>query len=295
MNTKPFFNWRCPACKESLQLSNHQWVCSRHHSFDVAKEGYVNLLLAQHKNSKEPGDNKDMVNARRAFLGQGHYLPLANKVADILYKNLLQQKVFDEKAASIFDAGCGEGYYLQSVVDNILSRFDDDTQANMHASGIDISKHAILKAAKKYKSTQRTQFNFAVASTFDLPILDRSQNALIQIFAPAKCEEVARVLTKQGIWISVAPASDHLYELKSLVYDNPSTHSTDEAVPSGFSVKSKQELRFDISLSEPNDRQNLLMMTPFYWTISESKKQTLLRDLHKTQAHFNISVLQKIE
>jgi 23S rRNA (guanine745-N1)-methyltransferase len=281
-------------CKESLQLTKNQWACSEHHSFDVAKEGYVNLLLAQHKNSKEPGDNKDMVNARRAFLAQDYYLPLANTVADILYKHL-SQKAFDEKTASIFDAGCGEGYYLQSITKNILSRFDDDTKPSMHASGIDISKHAILKAAKKYKSTQWANFSFAVASTFNLPILDLSQNALIQIFAPAKSEEVARVLNKQGIWISVSPASDHLYELKSLVYDNPASHSADEAAPSGFNIKSQQELRFDISLSQPIDRQNLLMMTPFYWTISESKKQTLLRDLHKTQAHFNISVLQKAE
>lgn len=294
MNTKAAFNWRCPACKESLQLSNNQWICSEHHSFDIAKEGYVNLLLAQHKNSKQPGDNKDMVNARRAFLAQGHYLPLANTIADILHKHL-SPETFDAKTATILDAGCGEGYYLESITNNILKRFDDDTKPNIYASGIDISKHAILKAAKKYKPTPFGHFNFAVASCFDLPILDFSQNALIQIFAPAKSEEVARVLNKQGIWISVTPASEHLYELKSMVYDKPAMHSVDEAVPSGFSLLSQQEVRFDISLAKSIDRQNLLMMTPFYWTISESKKHALLSDLHMTQAHFNISVLQKIE
>lgn len=294
MNTKAAFNWRCPACKESLQLSNNQWTCSEHHSFDIAKEGYVNLLLAQHKNSKEPGDNKDMVNARRAFLTQGYYLPLANAIADILHLHL-SHHTSAAKTASIFDAGCGEGYYLESITNNILSRFANDTKPNIYASGIDISKQAILKAAKKYKSTPCSHFNFAVASCFDLPIPDLSQNALIQIFAPAKSEEVIRVLSKQGIWISVSPASAHLYELKSMVYDNPATHSSEVATPSGFTLLSQQELRFDISLENAIDRQNLLMMTPFYWTISESKKQRLLSDLHMTQAHFNIRVLQKVE
>lgn len=294
MSTSASFIWRCPACKEVLKLSNNQWTCSKLHSFDIAKEGYVNLLLAQHKNSKDPGDNKDMVNARRAFLAQGYYLPLANAIADIVHKHFLEETL-NLETLSIFDAGCGEGYYLETITKNILMRFSDKTTLTVHASGIDISKHAVQKAAKKYKSTQDTKFNFSVASSFDIPVPDQSQNTLIQIFAPAKSEEVARVLHKQGIWIKVSPASEHLYELKSMVYDNPATHNVDDVIPAAFTLLSQQELCFDISLAKPIDRQNLLMMTPFYWTISERKKHKLLSDLRKTQAHFTISVLQKID
>lgn len=262
------------------------------HSFDQAKEAYVNLLLAQHKNSKDPGDNKDMVNARRGFLAKDHYQPLANTIADLLLEHSPKDDI-DANGLSVLDAGCGEGYYLDKITNNILNRYSDAIKPNILASGIDISKPAIQKAAKKNKSTPWCDFHFAVASCFNLPLTDQSQNVIIQIFAPAKSEEVLRVLQNKGVWIKVSPASDHLYELKNMVYDNPAKHEVDNTSPAEFNLLSQQELRFDISLTHLSDRQNLLMMTPFYWTISEDKKQKLLKHLQVTQAHFDVRVLQK--
>jgi 23S rRNA (guanine745-N1)-methyltransferase len=292
MYTNLPFSWRCPSCHEKLTIMNNHWRCTNRHSFDIAKEAYVNLLLAQYKNSKDPGDNKDMVTARRAFLAQDHYLPLANTIADILHQHISQVEP-NASSLSFFDAGCGEGYYLEQIAQNILNRNSNDIKPKIYASGIDISKPAIQKAAKKCKSNSFSQFHFAVASCFDLPILDKSQNAIIQIFAPAKTDEILRVLQDQGIWIKVSPASDHLYELKSMVYDKPAKHELDNNLPLEFSLASQQELRFEISLTSSTDRQNLLMMTPFYWTISEAKKQKLLADLQTTQAHFKIQIFQK--
>lgn len=292
MNTSFPFNWRCPSCHERLSMANKQWCCAKLHSFDMAKEGYVNLLLAQHKNSKDPGDNKDMVNARRAFLAQDHYLPLANTIADLLHQHFSKDGT-DSTIFSLFDAGCGEGYYLDKITNNILNQYSDTNKPSIVASGIDISKPAIQKAAKKYKSTDRYNVHFAVGSCFDLPVTDQSQHAIIQIFAPATSDEMLRVLQSQGIWVKVSPASDHLYELKSMVYDNPAKHDLDDTIPAEFSLLSQQALRFNISLSNLSDRQNLLMMTPFYWTISEEKKQKLLADLHLTQAHFDVRIFQK--
>ncbi|MGB0987591.1 MAG: putative RNA methyltransferase, partial [Pseudoalteromonas spongiae] len=63
----------CPMCQTPLADDTHRLICANNHSFDKAKEGYINLLPVQNKKSKDPGDNKEMVMARRAFLARGHY------------------------------------------------------------------------------------------------------------------------------------------------------------------------------------------------------------------------------
>ena len=92
----------CPVCREALTLNERTWRCANSHSYDVAKQGYVNLHVVQHKHSKNPGDTPESVQARRAFLSAGHYAPLQqaviNKVRELRIENLL-------------DIGCGEGYY----------------------------------------------------------------------------------------------------------------------------------------------------------------------------------------
>ncbi|MCI2284110.1 hypothetical protein L3081_12860 [Colwellia sp. MSW7] len=73
-------NYLCPLCQQALILNDNTYRCINNHSFDRAKQGYVNLLPVQFKHSKAPGDNKDMVNARRAFLDKGFYQPLVDKM-----------------------------------------------------------------------------------------------------------------------------------------------------------------------------------------------------------------------
>src|SRR5690606_4067516 len=102
----PFFRpdfsmYLCPLCQQPLHLSAKQYQCANRHSFDIAREGYVNLLPVQHKNSKDPGDNKDMMQARRDFLHAGWYAPLAQAVSDTVTKLAPD---------TLLDLGCGEGY-----------------------------------------------------------------------------------------------------------------------------------------------------------------------------------------
>ena len=68
--------FRCPLCGGPLSEVPAGLRCPRGHSFDRAKEGYVNLLPVGQKHSKAPGDDKAMVAARRAFLDGGWYAPL---------------------------------------------------------------------------------------------------------------------------------------------------------------------------------------------------------------------------
>ncbi|WP_068381220.1 putative RNA methyltransferase [Paraglaciecola hydrolytica] len=271
--------WLCPVCKLKLNYLVGSWCCDNQHRFDRAKEGYVNLLLAQHKNSKDPGDNKDMVLARRSFLAEDHYLPLAKQVATLLTEVLGQVR----EPINVYDAGCGEGYYLAKIKQQL-----NLAGLSINASASDISKPAIQKAAKKHPDIA-----YAVASSFNLPVQNTSQDALIQVFAPSSAAEILRILKPQGWWLSVDPAPDHLFALKQQVYDTPQKHQLDNTVPEGFSLVSQTRLSFTMHLTRLEQRQNLLMMTPFYWTISAEKKQLLLDNLNLVNTDFDIKLMQK--
>jgi 23S rRNA (guanine745-N1)-methyltransferase len=270
--------WICPACQLPLRLLEHTWYCDNGHSYDQAKEGYVNLLLAQHKRSKDPGDNKQMVNARRAFLQEGHYQPLADRLAALIaeYQPFAQ--------LNLFDVGCGEGYYSHSIVDSLTLK-----NIKVQAAGIDISKIAVQKAAKRY-----AEHSFAVASSYKLPLGDNSQDVIIQIFAPSGATEIKRVLKEQGIWLQVNPAAQHLQQLKQALYDQPLPHKLQDDVPEGFRVVEAHNLSFELKLDSPEQRLNLLMMTPFYWSAQPSKLNSMLATMSDVSVDFSIRILSKI-
>lgn len=264
-----------------LLLNNNVWACTNGHSYDVAKEGYVNLLLVQHKNSKQPGDNKQMVNGRRAFLEQGFYQPLADAISQIFNQHLATLE--NQSEVNFFDAGCGEGYYMDQV-----SHSCEQADIQIEFSGLDISKFAVQKAAKKYSN-----HHFAVASTFQLPLENNSQDAILQIFAPSSELEIHRVLKSHGIWITVNPAANHLYEFKQALYDKPTEHKAEQVTPDGFTLAQQVNLSFVIQLTEPLQRENLLMMTPYYWSATAEKKQKLVDNLQQFTTDFDVCVFSK--
>lgn len=128
-------SFSCPLCHQPLTQANNSFVCPGRHQFDVAKEGYVNLLPVQHKRSRDPGDSAEMMQARRAFLDAGHYQPLRDAIV-----NVLKEKSNSEDAA-ILDIGCGEGYYTHAFADAL---------AGCTTFGLDVSKVAIKAAARRY-------------------------------------------------------------------------------------------------------------------------------------------------
>jgi len=273
--------WICPSCQCLLRLDGRVWRCENSHSYDVAKEGYVNLLLAQHKNSKEPGDNKQMVNGRRAFLEQGFYQPLADAISNIFKQHFAT--LTGQAEVRFFDAGCGEGYYMSQV-----SQCCNQTNIPIEFCGLDISKFAVQKAAKKYSN-----HHFSVASTFQLPLENESQDAVLQIFAPSSELEIHRVLKSNGIWITVNPAANHLFEFKQALYDKPTEHKADQVTPEGFVLVQQLNVSFVIDLTEPQQRENLLMMTPYYWSATVEKKQKLVDNLQQFTTDFDICVYTK--
>lgn len=267
--------WTCPACHLPLIQTQQQWCCETNHSYDIAKEGYVNLLLAHQKRSKDPGDNKQMVNARRQFLELGCYLPLLDKMLSLI------EQYQPDKNISLYDAGCGEGYYL-----NYLYQHLQQASKHVTAAGSDIAKAAIQKAAKKYQHLE-----FAVASSFNLPLAPSSVDCLIQVFAPISSEQVSRVLTDGGIWLQVTPGAGHLQQIKQAIYQTPEPHKAVD-LPAGFDLVETVNVQFDFELSTNADRENLLKMTPYYWSVEQGKLQQVLDNMQKLSADFSLQVLK---
>ena len=100
--------WKCPVCGSFMQHRGRAWSCSQGHSFDMAKSGYVNLLPANRKHAKNPGDNAVMMRARKRFLDAGHYAPLLQALEQAAVR-------YGRAGGVLLDAGCGEGYYTEGV------------------------------------------------------------------------------------------------------------------------------------------------------------------------------------
>ena len=125
--------WQCPLCK--LPLKTHQadapdrllktWLCENNHSFDKAKQGYVNLLPVQNKRSKMPGDDVEMVAARTTFFAEKPYAPLVKRLSEVIRSVVVRNKVdflvprnlfnATRTPLKVYDSGCGEGHYLAEL------------------------------------------------------------------------------------------------------------------------------------------------------------------------------------
>lgn len=265
----------CPLCHAPLSRREKSFVCPQRHQFDLAKEGYVNLLPVQHKRSRDPGDSAEMMNARRAFLDAGHYQPLRDMITDILQVRLSTQ------ATAVLDIGCGEGYYTRAFADIAQ-------QHGAQTLGLDVSKAAIRAAAKRYP-----QVMFCVASSHRLPFEDCSIDGLIRIYAPCKAEELVRVVKPEGVVITVAPGPRHLMELKGLIYDDVQLHPENSGEIAGFNVVEKQSLAYEMALSGP-EAIALLQMTPFAWRAKpEVWEKLTATDEFRCQTDFSIHCLQR--
>jgi len=266
---------RCPNCGNPLTAEEKRFFCLKGHSFDRAKEGYVNLLLQSGKHSKIPGDNQQMVQARRAFLEKGYYAPLADALAQKMASDLPQ------KGVSVLDAGCGEGYYTDKVWQALKVP---------QMIGVDISKFALRAAAKKNKA-----ITYGVGSIFHLPIEDRAADAVMTLFAPYCGEEFCRVLKTGGRLYRVIPDRDHLWELKSAVYDRPYENEVQDFTLEGFRFLEAVSVRTMLQLDGSTDIKNLFGMTPYaYKTSAENAARLDALETLQTRASFLILCYQRV-
>lgn len=81
MTLKSLF--QCPVCSKPLYRGIKQYYCPKNHQFDIARKGYVNLLLLQHIGAGDPGDDREMIRSRRDFLNKGYYEGFSDRLNEI--------------------------------------------------------------------------------------------------------------------------------------------------------------------------------------------------------------------
>src|SRR5690606_34545949 len=74
---------RCPVCGADMEHDGHSLRCDRRHTFDIARQGYVDLLPAGHGRHTIEGDTREMIDARARVLEAALFEPLAACVAAI--------------------------------------------------------------------------------------------------------------------------------------------------------------------------------------------------------------------
>ena len=250
-------NLICPICHNQLNRVDRSYVCSQNHSFDIARQGYVNLLTVQQKHSLAPGDTREQVLSRRAFLEAGYYAPIAQALTDTA-KEL-------GVTGEILGVGCGEGYYSSRLAGVLGAPL----------TGLDISKEAVRCAAAKYKDAA-----WLCATAAHIPVETGSAGLVTSLFALTMPEEFRRVLRPDGYYFQVLAAQDHLLGLKSIIYDHLNFKEKD-TVPElpGFALVKSVPIRFEFTV-EGEQVQNLFSMTPHVFRIGKDGAERL----RKTQS-----------
>lgn len=253
----------CPKCKCELRRYNNSLICENNHCYDVSSSGYVNLLI--HKSTANPGDNSDMVKARKIVMENGYYNNLIRELTLIIAKI---------KPSSVLDLACGEGSLTSK-----LSSIDYDM------IGIDISKSAIKTASAKDKKVF-----YAVSSISDLPIKSDSIDLILNCFAPLYAEEAERVLKTGGYIIKVTPYEKHLLELKKEIYPEVYLNKQKEP-PKEFTVIERHVVSDKITLcGEYLD--SVIKMTPYFYRTPKPLLEKIKDKKINCGLEFLITILQ---
>lgn len=252
----------CPICGNPLRLIGQQASCPRGHSYDQAREGYLNLLQSGRRGGRDRGDSIEMVRARRRFMARGHYdrmiAALAASVADHLVGS-------QEPQAMVLDMGCGEGTVTVHTMESVTRALPDRPSK---WAGIDISRPAIQYAARR----ARCRIWFAVANLSRVPVGDHSVEVLMAVFSHVNVKEARRLLSPRGRLAVVGPGARHLFEIRSMIYPSPIPH--DERVGTGvlpgFRRIDRQYVKYEAKLDQ-EDIRDVIHMTPYAWIASRDR------------------------
>ncbi len=258
----------CPVCGKPLVFDAHTARCESGHCFDVAREGYVNLLRSSRPGDLI-GDDKASARCRRDFLNKGYYHVLRDTLCAL----------FADRRGNVLDICCGEGYYTAALGQN----------QNLKVFGFDISREMVRLAAK------RGNCQFFVANMASIPVADESMDYAVHLFAPFNEQSFARVLKPGGRLITVIPGKYHLFGLKQALYETP--YENDEQIPQTTRLKpvSVTKVTDHICLGSQEDIQAVFRMTPYYFHTSPADKEKLvgLTQL-ETPVEFLIAQYEKI-
>ncbi|WP_049236978.1 putative RNA methyltransferase [Moraxella canis] len=265
----------CPICHLPLNLTNKTYQCANQHSFDVAKESYVNLHVVQHKKSKNPGDTPEAVQARRAFLSEGYYQPLKDAISKMAKKL---------NPNTVLDIGCGEGYYTQGLI-----------KEAGQVIGLDIAKSAIQAAAKADKAHRIT---WVVGTGAVLPVADGSVDLCTSVFSPLPKDEMLRVLRDGGYLMVASAAPNHLYAMREALFGKVIVHEPAKSIQKlapEFELIDQAHIIAPMQLDNTALKQ-LIAMTPYAYK-AKADRRAMLESLEhfSVQGEFCLFVFQKVK
>jgi 23S rRNA (guanine745-N1)-methyltransferase len=192
MHTEVLAALRCPICRQPLREATGGLQCARGHAFDQAKQGYVNFLAGRRT---VHGDSADMIAARAAVLGAGHFVPLAQALAQLAADSAPPEGL-------LLEVGAGTAYYLASVCNRLPGR---------HGLAVDVSPYAARRAAKAHPDIDAAVVDVHAGG---LPLADASTAVALDVFAPRNAPELRRVLRADGVLLVVTPQPEHLHQLR---------------------------------------------------------------------------------
>ena len=215
----------CPVrgCHLALVREGRHMLCAHGHLFDIARSGYINLLQPQDRRSKQPGDTKAAIAARRRLHDGGVAEPLLQAIADMLRP---------APGDIVLDAGCGEGFYLGSLA----------RDAGFAAHGIDISIPAVDAAARRYPACEWVVAN----ADRRIPYADRSFSIVLSITARMNTAEFRRILGPGGRLLVALAAPDDLIELRGNGRDRVAR--TVETFSSDFTLIDRRSITTSVDL-----------------------------------------------
>ena len=225
---------RCPVCQGSLVRDGRSVRCDRMHSFDQARQGYVDLTAGR---STHAGDTAQMVAARQALLGAGHFDPVSAVVSGATKRVLTRYS-----SGMIVDVGAGTGHYLASVLDGLPGYI---------GLAVDVSKPALRRAARAHPRMAAVR-----ADVWDrLPVRDGAARAVLNIFAPRSGGEFARILAPGGALVVVTAEPGHLAELVDaldlLAVDPDKRERLAATLEPWFTLESDETLDAALRLTRP--------------------------------------------
>ncbi|RPA60631.1 guanine methyltransferase [Aerococcus agrisoli] len=264
-----FQNWdsdmTCPICHSPLAWTDNQVRCSNNHSFDLAKQGYINLA----PNHQEAHYNKDLFESRYRIMAEALlYDGIYDQMLDLLIAQGIE--LTNARPPRIIDLGTGEGTHLHHFVDTWGKRTGAVEAEAVNALGLDLAKDGILVAAKHY-----TNALWMVADLSQLPFKEASIDGALTILSPSNYPELQRVMKDNAWFIKVIPGPHYLRELREIVIADEAdrlqdpTPSTEKFKAAFRNVGSAHfERRVPLNSAQMSD---LIKMTPLMWHADEDQ------------------------
>lgn len=267
---------RCPICQGSMNVFElKSLICSNNHTFDFAKQGYVNLMTRPANNQYD----KKLFEARRQVITSS---PLYEGLHETISAIVREYEQPDNLPGIMLDAGSGEGSHLQKV----LNQCDEERITGI---GLDISKEGIVMAAQAYKDVI-----WFVADLAHTPLHSQSCDVILNILSPANYGEFQRLLKSQGIVIKVLPRANYLKELRKTVFNDTDEHTyqNDDTVSlfkKHFNSVDHRQLFYTKSLSR-TELVQLTQMSPLAWHSDQDQLHTFINQ-KKTEITIDLDIL----